>query len=453
MSSKNPPFNPDALYQQALSLHHAGQLHEAETLYKKLLQFFPNQPDVLSTLGTLLLQCGRQEEGIKQLQKSIRINPQQPMALYNLGAEFQKLLRLKDALACYDQAIKLNAEDAATHLNRGNTLKDLKQCAAAIESYDRAIALQDDLAAAYWNKSLTQILSGNYAAGWRGYEWGWQCAERGTQRQFAEPLWLGEEALTGKTLLIHAEQGLGDVIQFCRYVPLVAKIGARVLLEVPASLMTLLSSLPARLIEKGHALPAFDYHCPIMSLPLAFKTTLESIPSRASYLEANPDQVSKWQQRLGPKTRPRVGLAWSGSTAHKNDRNRSIPAKLLKPLLKMPFEFHALQTEISTADLGVLSGVPHQLHLHHEEIKDFSDTAALAQEMDVVISVDTSVAHLAGALGIETWVLLPFSPDYRWLLERTDSPWYDAVSLIRQVQIGEWSGVIATLAKRLQERF
>src|ERR1039457_3760206 len=220
MSSKKPPFDPDALFQRALSLHHMGKLSEAESLDKMLLNYFPNQAEVLTTLGTLLLQQGRHEEGIKQLKRSLNVSPNQPTALYNLGAEFQKLTRLEDALACYDQAIALKPNDVETHLNRGNTLKDLKRCGDALASYDRAIALKPDSASAYWNKSLLEILTGEYEEGWQLYESGWKCSERGAVRNFTQTRWLGEQSIAGKTLLIHAEQGLGDAIQFCRYAPM-----------------------------------------------------------------------------------------------------------------------------------------------------------------------------------------------------------------------------------------
>ena len=458
MSSKKPPFDPDALFQKGLSLHHIGRLSEAEVTYKKLLSFFPNQPEVLTTLGILSLQQGRQEEGIKQLKRSLNISPKQPMAMYNLGLELQKLTRLEEALVCYDQAITLNPNDVVTHLNRGNVLKDLKRGDEALASYNRAIALKPDFAAAYWNKSLLEILTGKYEEGWQLYEWGWKCSERGAARNFTQPRWLGEQSIAGKTLLIHTEQGLGDAIQFCRYAPMVESLGAKVVLEVPASLVALLSTLKGNftIVEKGKDLPDFDMVCPIMSLPLALKTTVETIPATVPYLYVNQDKQVEWHQRLGNKTKPRVGLVWSGSLTNKIDLNpcckRNIPLEQLQPLFRLPIEFHALQKEVGPEDAAVLSKLT-QIHQHQVELKDFSDTAALVHEMDLVISTCTSVAHLGGAMGQSTWVLLPFSPDYRWMLDRTDSPWYPTVTLIRQPEIGNWSSVISEVAQRLKAMF
>ena len=415
---------------------------------------FPRQVEILSALGVLCLQSGNIEEGISLLRKSLHINPTQPFALYNLGTEFQKSGNLEEALLCYDKSIKINPYDVEAHLNRGNTLKDLRRFNEALVAYDRAIALKPDFAPAYWNKSITKILLGDDLEGWKLYEWGWKSSERGSIRKFSQPLWLGEELISGKTLLIHSEQGLGDAIQFCRYAPMVSALGARVILEVPSALVTLLSTLEGNItvIEKGGALPAFDLYCPVMSLPLAFKTALTSIPETTPYLRPDHDKLLEWRRRLGEKTRPRIGLAWSGSLTHKNDRNRSIPLNVLEELLKRPFEFHSLQKEIRPEDMNVLSRMQH-IHSHQNDLKDFSDTASLAQEMDLVISVDTSVAHLAGALGIPAWVLLPHTPDYRWLLDRDDTPWYPNSTLFRQPSRGDWNSVIKAVSARLKTHF
>jgi ADP-heptose:LPS heptosyltransferase len=235
-------------------------------------------------------------------------------------------------------------------------------------------------------------------------------------------------------------------------------LGAKVVLEVHASLVPLLSTLKGNftIIEKGKDLPDFDMVCPVMSLPLAFKTTVETIPASVPYLYVNQDKQAEWHQRLGNKTRPRVGLVWSGSMANKIDLNpcsrRNIPLEQLQPIFQLPIEFHVLQTEVQPEDAAVLSNLKH-IHTHQNDLKDFSDTAALVHEMDLVISVCTSVAHLAGAMGQSTWILLPFSPDFRWMLDRTDSPWYPTATLIRQTEIGNWSGVISEVTQRLQAKF
>jgi hypothetical protein len=458
MSAKKPPFNPDHLYQRALSLHHAGKLADAEGLYKTLLSFFPQQVEILTTLGIVLLQQGRSEAGLQQLKKSLSINPNQPTALYNMAVELQKLTRLDEALACYNQTLKINPQDINALINRGNTLKDLKQYQAAIASFENALALQPNIPSAHWNKALTHILLGEYEQGWKDYEWGWQCGERGEPRKYSQPTWLGQSPIAGKTILIHPEQGFGDLIQFSRYVPMLEKLGAKVILEAPVSLVELMQSLSPTLtvIKEGETLPAFDVVCPVMSLPFALKTSLETIPSSSPYLSVSDTKKQYWQAKIGKKTKPRIGVVWSGSMTNPIDNNqcarRNIPLAQLKPLFDLPFEFYVLQKDIRPEDKPILDGL-RQLHFHQDELKDFADTAALIQEMDVVISVCTSVAHLAGALGHKTWVLLPYSADYRWMLNEKDSPWYPSVALIRSEKIGDWAGVVQQITQQLKTKF
>jgi tetratricopeptide (TPR) repeat protein len=455
MSAKKPPFNPDQLYQRALTLHHAGKLNDAESLYKTLLSYFPQQVEILTTLGIVLLQQGRSEAGIQQLKKSLSIQANQPAALYNMAVELQKLTRLDEALVCYNQTLKLNPGDINALINRGNTLKDLKQYQAAIASFESALALQPNIPSAHWNKALTHILLGEYAQGWQEYEWGWQCGERGEPRNYAQPTWLGDTPIAGKTLLIHSEQGFGDLIQFSRYVPMLEKLGAKVILEAPASLVDLMASLSPTItvIRAGEPLPQFDMVCPVMSLPLAFKTSVQTIPANIPYLSVSLDKKQYWQQKLGKKTKPRIGIVWSGSMTNKIDNNlfarRNIPLEQFKPLFELPLEFHVLQKEIRPEDQPVLESLRH-LHCHQDELEDFTDTAALIQEMDLVISVCTSVAHLAGALGHPTWVMLPYSADYRWMVDRTDSPWYPSINLIRNLKIADWHDTLITVREDLK---
>ena len=458
MSAKKPPFNPDQLYQRALSLHHAGKLADAEGLYKTLLSYFPQQVEILTTLGIVLLQQGRSEAGFQQLKKSLSINPNQPVALYNMAVELQKLTRLDEALACYNQALKLNPQDINVLINRGNTLKDLKQYKSAITSFESALALQPNIPSAHWNKALTHILLGEYEQGWKEYEWGWQCGERGKPRHYSQPIWLGDEAIAGKIILIHAEQGFGDLIQFSRYVTMLEKLGAKVILEAPASLVELMASLSptVTVIKEGEALPSFDLVCPVMSLPLALKTSLETIPANIPYLSVSAAKKEFWQAKLGKKTKPRIGIVWSGSMTNQIDNNlcarRNIPLEQLKPLFELPLEFHVLQKDVRPEDQPLLKSL-NQLHQHQDKLTDFADTAALIQEMDLVISVCTSVAHLAGALAHKTWVLLPYSADYRWMLNEKDSPWYPSVELFRSEKIGNWSDVVQQTSHQLNRLF
>jgi hypothetical protein len=297
-------------------------------------------------------------------------------------------------------------------------------------------------------------MTGCFEEGWRLFEWRWRDQQQIQARNFSQPQWLGAQTVANKTVLIHPEQGFGDFIQFCRYAIMLETLGAQVILETPAQLKTLLESLSGRftIVEQGQPLPDFDLHCPVMSLPLAFKTTLATIPIHIPYLYANDQKRQIWRQRLGQKTQPRIGLTWSGSSSQQNDHNRSMPLKFLAPLLRLPLEFHCLQNELRPDDAKQLSNYP-TLRTHVSEILDFSDTAALISEMDLVISVCTANAHLAGALGKPVWILLSHVACYRWLQNRNDSPWYPTAALLRQAEPGNWTALVAELEHKLRAEF
>ena len=465
-----------------------GRPEEGIVPLEKSLRISPDQFAALSDYASGLGMLSRFQASLEIYERAIALNPGYVMAHYNRGLVLQILNRPEDALASFEQAIALDPDCAPAHLNRGNILKGFNRLEEALESYDRVLALhpahaeahnnrgtvlqelhrwEDALAsydqalftnpsypAAHLNKSLLKLLTENYGEGWRLYEWRWKADQKAEYSNFKQPLWLGEESLKGLTLLVQAEQGLGDMLQFCRYVPMLHERGAKIILEAPHPLVSLLSSLAVHLIvvEKGSPLPVFDCYCPVLSLPLAFKTTGESIPAKTPYLFADPSKISVWQKRLGVKTRPRIALAWSGNLKNTNLRNRSIALEDLAPLLNLPFEFHSLQTEYRENDKSILSSFP-QIRDHQNELKDFSDTAALVSEMDLIISVDTSVAHLTGALGKPLWVLLPFTTSFRWLLDRSDSPWYPTATLFRQSTRGDWSTNISEVVCRIQKGF
>jgi Flp pilus assembly protein TadD len=479
----------NVLLAQAQAQHRAGRLAEATALFGELLQLRPEDPQALTPLGMLALQRDDAQQAIGFLERSLAVAPDQPLAHAacgvalrrlgdlnaalesfdraialrpsdevthsNRGVVLRKSARLDESLASFDRAIELNPDYAEAHNNRGNVLQDLRRLPEALASFDQAIALRPNYANAWWNKARLKILLGDYEEGWRLAEWRWQGPQRGLARNFTQPLWLGDVPVGGKTVLLHAEQGLGDCIQFCRYAPMVAALGANVVLEVPASLTALVATADANItvVAQGSALPAFDLHCPIMSLPRALHTSVTSIPAAVPYLYADPGLQASWQQRLGPRVRPRIGVVWSGSSVQAEDRRRSMPVRMLEPLLQLPCEFHALQKDIRADDAAFLAGCK-ALRLHQEELTDFAATAALVAEMDLVISVCTSVAHVAGALAQPLWVLVSFMPHYIWLLDRTDSPWYPTATLFRQPRFGDWSSVIEEVAQKLRaERF
>jgi tetratricopeptide (TPR) repeat protein/ADP-heptose:LPS heptosyltransferase len=445
------PNSADAYTHRGNALQELKLVEEALASYDKAIEIKPDHSLAYSNRGNALKQLKRMEEALVSYDAAIAIKPDHADSYSNRGTVLRELKRFEEAVASYDKAIEINPEHPQAHYNRGKALKELIRIEEALASYDKAIQIKPDLADAYWNKSLTLLLAGELIQGWKLYEWGWKNNHRGIYRDFFQPLWLGLVDISGKTILLHSEQGLGDTIQFCRYVKLIKELGAKVLLEVPKPLMGLLHGLEGvdQLIECGKPLPDFEYHCPLMSLPLAFKTELVSIPNPTPYLVASPQKCNEWAQRLGAKTKPLVGLVWSGSTEHKNDHNRSLTLQLLSPCLSNLFEYVSLQKELREKDKQRLSvcDVKH----YEDEIKDFSDTAAICELMDLVISVDTSVAHLAGAIGKKTWVLLPYAPDWRWLLHKDYSPWYQSIKIYRQPSPGDWDSVTQRVRQDLIE--
>ena len=331
------------------------------------------------------------------------------------------------------------------------TLHELKRLDEAIAHHDKALSLKPDYQDASWNKSLSLLLQGDFENGLSLYEnrWASEKVSEIVGKRFVDgPTWLGKESLHDKTILIYGEQGLGDFIQFCRYVKLVAGLGAKVILEVPQSLTGLMKGLDgiSQLVIKGEELPFFDYQCPLLSLPLAFKTNLDTILSPSGYINLDnyPNKIMEWKARLGSKLKPRVGLVWSGNPRHKNDHNRSILLRDILPFLSNQFEYVSLQKEVREVDKSTLDSNPHILNFS-SHLDDFLDTAALIDNLDLVISIDTSVVHLSGALGKKTLLLLPYVPDWRWLLDKDDSPWYPSIKLYRQTFIGDWNSVLDRL--------
>ncbi|MDO9357399.1 MAG: tetratricopeptide repeat protein [Polaromonas sp.] len=476
----------DAYYNRANALRALNRAQEAVEDYRRAIQYKPDFSAAYNNCGNALKSLEQPQAALEAFDQAIRLNPAYADAHNNRGnvlrelknvpaaiASFRKVIGLNpshaeawnnlgnalaaqrqfaEAIESYGKAIALNPDYAEPYSNRGNTLRDLGRLPEAMTSYEQAIALKPDYADAQWNHSLCLLLAGDFAEGWKKYEWRWQNAVlRKARRDFPQPLWLGEQSLAGKTLLLHAEQGLGDTLHFCRYVPMLRDLGARVLLEVQAPLQGLMAALDgvAEVVVKGQPLPAFDVHCPLLSLPLALGTRQDDVPAHVPYLAAPAGKKAQWTNRLGPSTGLRAGLVWSGSASHTNDRNRSIALAELLRHLPVGVDYISLQKDIRPEDSHALDTHP-QIRRFDSEIADFTDTAALCELVDVVISVDTSVAHLAGALGRPVWIALPFNPDWRWMLARDDSPWYPSARLYRQSASGDWDGVARRIAADLE---
>ncbi|MCC6207803.1 MAG: hypothetical protein IT488_06595, partial [Gammaproteobacteria bacterium] len=383
--------------------------------------------------------------------RALSLKTDNPDAFCNRGITLRSLNRLPESLVAFNHALELRPDYTEAYIERSMLMMHMRHFEQAYADIDRALTLEPGYPEAHFCEAIYRLVNAEFDRGWEEYEWRWKVKEAGGARAFTQPLWLGRDNIAGKTILLYSEQGYGDTIQFSRYTSLVAALGARVILEVQAPLRPLMARIQGaeQVIATGDPLPAFNYQCPLMSLPLAFRTGLETIPAATSYLSADPSRVAAWRTRLGQTEKPRIGIAWSGRPAFRNDHNRSVRLNELLPLLRDTATFISLQKELREYDREILAAHPQILHVG-EELNDYDDTAALIECLDLVISVDTSVAHLAGALGKPTWILLPFNPDWRWLLDREDSPWYPATRLYRQPRPGDWESVIARIAAELR---
>ncbi|SIT47064.1 Tetratricopeptide repeat protein [Paraburkholderia ribeironis] len=476
----------------------------------RALALQPKFPDALNNRGNAQAGLSRPLDALASFERAIALMPEFVQAWNNRACVLRDLGRCTDALASCDRALALQPDYAEAWSNRGNALSDLNQPqeaernyrralelapgfadawnnlgltqidlnqhTQALSSYAQALAMNPASAEAHWNQSLCLLQMGQFEAGWQKYEWRWERSRiKAGKRGFAQPLWLGDFSIDGKTILLHAEQGLGDTLQFCRYAALVSKLGAKVVLEVPSALMRLMGTLDGvdQLIEAGQALPPFDCHCPLLSLPLAFRTSEASIPAATPYLFAHTDAVRAWRERIESQAhdeanaqahfrtparadnRLKVGLVWAGENRayvaelRKIDARRSVTFERLAPILDVPnVRFFSLQKGTAAQKLAG-SGRAGRVIDHSEELHDFADTAALVANLDLVISVDTSTAHLAGALDKPVWILNRFDTCWRWLLERTDTPWYPRTRLFRQPALGDWDSVMLAVRDAL----
>ena len=431
--------------------------------YERALALNPAAADVYNNRGVALAGLQRHAEALASYERAIALRPDYADPYYNRGDTLCSLERLAEALTSYERAIALRPDHPEALVNYGQALRDLKRYDEARESYERAMSLRPDYAGARYCLAQNLLQRGDFARGWDEYEWRWKREGHADRRRaFGQPLWLGAQSLTGKTILLHSEQGLGDTLQFCRYVKQVARLGANVILEVSPALLSLLSGLEGagQVLPRGAELPAFDYHCPLLSLPLAFGTTLDSIAADVPYLECDKRKAEDWKRELGERRSLRVGLVWSSGAADRNvsageQRRRDIPLSILESLNIPKVQFYSLQKGAGAVsqlrDLESRRWNGPVILDYTDAFADFSDTAAFVANLDLVISVCTSVAHLAGAMGKTTWVLLQYSADWRWLLDRTDSPWYPSVTLVRQSAIGDWTNVAFEVRERLLE--
>lgn len=441
----------EACYSQGELLLTLGRPADAEAVFLAGLGRRQDHGPCRNGLGLAYMQLGQIEAALACFDALIQQQPGDAKAHNNRGVALQALGRWDEAEQSYDAAIVRNAAYAEAYCNRGQLRQQSLDLSAALDDYRQAQQLAPDYAEAHWNEALCLLLQGELTAGWDKYEWRWRLRETSPPPINEATLWDGTP-LAGRTLLLWAEQGFGDTLNFLRYATLLATTGERLLLEVPPGLVPLLVDqlVGVTVIARGSARPAFDVHCPLLSLPRLLGTTLATIPSAVPYLNAPMLRRQSWHQRLGPRRGYRIGLVWSGSPTHRGDLQRSIPLVELAPLWQVPgVEWISLQVEIRDSDRATLAVSP--LTDFAGAISDFADTAALLAELDLVIAVDTAVAHLAGAMGLPLWLLLPHFPDWRWLLDRDDTLWYRSAHLFRQSQRGDWETVIKKVSSELRQ--
>ena len=431
----------------------AGRLTDAEASYRRAIALQSDHARAHNNLGCVLHMQGKLQEALAAYRRALDLDPGLPQANQNYASIVRDAGALERAVTVYLRHTAAHPDDAMALNDLGNAYRELGRYQDALAAFERALALAPDLPQAHFSRSFVLLLLGEYRAGWREYEWRWRIgAFNGPMRRFRQPAWDGRRIERG-TLLLHAEQGLGDTLQFARYAPLAAERCESVALECQPELATLLRGTAGlgRVLAKGESLPPFVVHAPLLSLPAIFGTTLDDIPWRGPYVAADPERVAAWRSAIAGSGL-KVGLVWAGRPQQWDDRKRSLSLDLLAPLARVPgVDFYSLQVGAAAAQAA---RPPDSMRLVDlaARIKDFSDTAAIAAGLDLVITIDTSVAHLAGAMGVPVWVLVAHAPDWRYHLERDDQPWYPSMRLFRQERDGDWSGAIARVAEALARR-
>jgi len=436
----------------ARDLYKCGDKHAAVECFERALALDPHRYETHNGLGLALADLGQYEAATEILRKGLLLHPDCAQLSASLGYVFDSKGDLGSAADAYRRAIRLDPNLAATHRELGLVLFGLGELADATECFERVRALDPESAEATFYLATIHLLQGHLALGWSEYESRWRTAAGlRMRRPFSQPQWKGEP-LEGARILIYAEQGLGDTLQFVRYVPMVTGRGGQVILEVQPKLQRLLTGIEGapQVLSRGDALPEFTWQCPMVSLPLAFATEMSTIPAKTPYLYPNPALLDVWRKRLQGATF-RIGLAWAGSPKHGGDRWRSIPLAQIAPLTNLEgTTFYSLQVGHAAEQVKQLLPPARLVDLQDDQ-EDFADTAAIVANLDLVISVDTSVAHLAGAMGKPVWILLHNAPDWRWFLEREDSPWYPTARLFRQSAHGNWQDVLGRVERELRK--
>lgn len=485
-SVEHNPYNPDAhhllgmllqqkgqldkagdCYQNALHLnpHYAeaynnlgnvhkdkGNIDDAIRCYEKALQLSPTLSIAERNIGVCYMEKGSPDQAIDHYHKALRLNPHYADTYHLLGMAYEEKEDLNEAIVAYEKAFGLDPGLAETCNNLGNVYHAKGFFDLSLEYYRKALVINPWLPETHWNIARLLLMRGEFTEGWKEFEWRWQKKDFAPlQKKFSVPQWDGFD-IRGKTIFLFSEQGIGDTIQFIRYADLISKMGAKVIVESQPEIKKLLESMSgiAHVVVRGDKSPECHTYAPLLSLPAILGTTFDTIPSEIPYLFPDPQLSDKWMEKTKNSTSElRIGITWAGNPAHRNNRNRSFPLAIFSPLAELQdIIFFSLQKGTPSSQA---KHPPKGFNLidYTEDIRDFSDTAALINNIDLVISADTAVAHLAGALGKPVWVLLPFIPDWRWLLEREDSPWYPTMRIFRQKSPGDWECVIESVYKCL----
>src|SRR6185437_12778168 len=409
---------------------------EAFAAFDRALAIKPDLEGAWLGRGNVFYDLRRYDEASVAYDKALMIDPDLEGAWLGRGKIYNDLHQYKEAFYAFDRTLSINPKSAEASLGRGNAYFEQNEYADALSCYEKALESKPDFPDAHWNLALLKLSRGEFEKGWKLYEYRWKTRSVTTpNRDFVQPLWLNDFSVNGKTLLIHAEQGLGDTIQFSRYIELLKVTGAKVVFEVQRPLVSLFKAQNwnYEIVAQGESLPPFDAHCPLMSLPLAFRTTLETVPIGRSYIDSTKIEIPDSIKISADDTRPKIGVAWSGNPnfAKGNDTRRPIPLDRIGTLMSDKFSWFRLQKDLRDSDKNAIASLT-KLNDYSKEFKSFSDTAALLGQLDLVISIDTSIAHLAGAMGKPVWIMLPFHADFRWLQDRSDCPWYPTAKLYRQ---------------------
>ena len=424
--------------------------NEALDCFKKAIKLAPEDKAILNAMGVNLLELGDANNALKCFKKCISIDKTIAIFYNNAGLAEYKINAFQESIDSFNSAIKLSPSIGYFFSNRGLSYQALNKIKFALNDFNKSISIDPSYKDAYWNKSLINLFQGNYREGWRLYEYRWQSFAKKWARTYSKKLWLGDESLKNKIIFIYPEQGHGDFIHCYRYISLLKKMQPKkIILEVTKSFYRLVSSQDKEIniIGPNNKIPKFDFYCPIMSLPHAFKTDILTIPNKCPYLFLN-EIKTEMEKDNSKKNKLKIGVCWAGNPSHKNNHNRSMSIPDMSKLFSLPFEFHSLQKEVSQEGLSILKKF--NIIDHHNSLEDFADTAKLIDKIDIIISVDTVIAHLAGALGKKTFLLLPDKSSFLWMDEREDSPWYPTIKIFRQKILGDWQSPIKKIIKELK---